>query len=191
MFSANKTSEKFKNGRQKNGVACTIARVIQIKNVFSRRVAAHVRTVILLLMVKIAKNLKSMLKTAQQWTASRAAVTEKLQRNLMKGSRIFTATWYRVQFCLLLSTALPSSRQVSNAGGLRLFKAFHGVGSRMLEYTEINPLMEIKAAGHNTLFGTSQGIQLVLVRETQAVCRTIKLPIALLPGLGINPFSTA
>ena len=47
---------------RKNEVACTIARVIQIKNAFSRRMAVNVRTVpLLLLMVEIAKNMKTML----------------------------------------------------------------------------------------------------------------------------------
>ena len=32
-------------------------------------------------------------------------------------------------------------------------KFTRGVESRMLDYTEINPSMEVKAAGHNTLFG--------------------------------------
>ena len=50
-------TEKVKNGRQKNGVAYTRVRVIQINNVFSREVAVNVRT-ILLLMVEIAKNMK-------------------------------------------------------------------------------------------------------------------------------------
>ena len=58
---------------RKNGVACTIVRVIQIKNAFSRRVAVNVRTV-LLLVVKIAENMKPLLYTAQPLTASRAAV---------------------------------------------------------------------------------------------------------------------
>ena len=53
-------SENFKNGRQNKWCACTIARVIQIKNTFSRRVAVHVSTV-LPLMVEIAKNMKSKL----------------------------------------------------------------------------------------------------------------------------------
>ena len=44
----------------KNGVACTIARVIQINNAFSRRVVVNVRT-FLLLMVEIVKNMKPML----------------------------------------------------------------------------------------------------------------------------------
>ena len=48
--------------------------------------------------------------------------------------------------------------------------------------------MEIKAAGHNTLFGTTQGILLVLVHDTQDVSRTVKLPIVLVPGLGGNYF---
>ena len=51
--------------------------------------------------------------------------------------------------------------------------------------------MEIKAAGHNTLFGTAQGTLLVVVRDTQDVCKTVKLPIVLVPGLGLNLFSTA
>ena len=51
--------------------------------------------------------------------------------------------------------------------------------------------MEIKAAGHNTLFGTAQGILLVVVRDTQDLCRTVKLPILFMPGLGRNPLSIA
>ena len=52
-------SRKFsKIEARKNGVACTIARVIQIKNVFSRRVTVNVRTALLLM---VAKNMKPML----------------------------------------------------------------------------------------------------------------------------------
>ena len=53
----------MKNSRmegRKNGVACTIARVIQIKNAFRRRVEINVRTV-LLLAVEMTKNIKPML----------------------------------------------------------------------------------------------------------------------------------
>ena len=53
-------SKKAKMDVRKNYVARTIARVIQIKNVFSKEVAVNVRTV-LLLMVEIAKNMKPML----------------------------------------------------------------------------------------------------------------------------------
>ena len=53
-------SKKTKMEVRKNGVACTIAPVIQIKNVFGRRVAVNVR-IVLLLMVEIAKNMKPML----------------------------------------------------------------------------------------------------------------------------------
>ena len=70
-------------------------------------------------------------------------------------------------------------------------KLIRGVENRMLDYTEINPPMEIKTAGHNTLFDTPQGILLVLVRDTQDVCRTAKLPIALVPDLVRNLFFTA
>ena len=66
-------------------------------------------------------------------------------------------------------------------------KLVHRVDSRMQGYVEINPPMEI----HNTLFGTAQGILLVVVRDTQDVCRTVKLPIVLVPGLERNLFSTA
>ena len=45
--------------------------------------------------------------------------------------------------------------------------------------------------GHNTLFDTAQGILLVVVRDTQDVCRIVKLPIVLVPDLGRNIFSTA
>ena len=67
-------------------------------------------------------------------------------------------------------------------------KLIREVESRMLEYTEMNPPMKIKAAGHNNFFGAAQGIVLVLVRNTQDVFRTIKLPIVLVPGLGIHFF---
>ena len=70
-------------------------------------------------------------------------------------------------------------------------KLIHGVDSRMQDYVETNPPMEIKVAGHNTLFGTAQDILLVVARDTQGVCRTVKLPIVLVPGLGRNLFSTA
>ena len=70
-------------------------------------------------------------------------------------------------------------------------KLVHRVESRMQDYTQIDPPMEIKAAGHNTLLGIAQGTLLVVVRDTQDICRTVKLPIVLVPGLGRNLFSTA
>ena len=70
-------------------------------------------------------------------------------------------------------------------------KLIRRVESRMQDYTEINPPMEIKAMDHNTLFGTAQGILLVVVRDTQDLCRTVKLPLVLVPGLKRNIFSTA
>ena len=70
-------------------------------------------------------------------------------------------------------------------------KIVHRVESRMQDYTQISPPMEIKAAGHNTLFGIAQGTLLVVVRDTQNVCGTVKLPIVLVPGLKRNLFSTA
>ena len=81
-----------------------------------------------------------------------------------------------------------------DSGSLKYFvdpKLIRGADSRMMDYTEINPTMEIKAAGHNTLFGTAQGILLVLVRDTQDACVTVKLPIVLVPGLGRKLFSIA
>ena len=58
----------------------------------------------------------------------------------------------------------------------------------MMDYTEINPLLEIKAAGDNVLYGTAQRILLVLVRNTHAVCRKVKLPVVLDTGLKRNLF---
>ena len=57
----------------------------------------------------------------------------------------------------------------------------HGVESRMLEYTEVEPPMEIRAAGNNMLHGTAQ--VLVVVRGTDDVLRKVKLPIVLVPDL--------
>ena len=51
-------------------------------------------------------------------------------------------------------------------------KLVHRVESRMQDYTQIDPPMEIKAACHDTLFGIAQGTLLVVVRDTQATCRT-------------------
>ena len=51
------------------------------------------------------------------------------------------------------------------------------VESRMLEYTRIEPPKEIRAAGDNVLCGTAQGILPVVVRGTDNVLRTVKLPI--------------
>ena len=70
-------------------------------------------------------------------------------------------------------------------------KLISGIESRMLDYTEINISMEIKANGHHTLFDTAQGILLVLVRDTQDVCSTVKLTIGFVPGLGRKQSSTA
>ena len=70
-------------------------------------------------------------------------------------------------------------------------KLVHRVENRMPNYTQISPPMEIKAAGHNTLLGIAQGTLQVVVRDTQDICRTIKLPIVLVPGLDRNLFSTA
>ena len=70
---------------RKNVAGCTIALVIQARNIIGRRVAVNVRTVLLLSMGKTVKNIKPMLRTAQPLTASRAAVTTvKLRRSLMK-----------------------------------------------------------------------------------------------------------
>ena len=70
-------------------------------------------------------------------------------------------------------------------------KFIRGVENRMLQYIEINPPMKIKAAGHNTLSGTVQGILLIIVRYSQDVSRTVKLPIVFVPGLKRNIFSIA
>ena len=63
------------------------------------------------------------------------------------------------------------------------------VESRMLEFTRIEPPMEITAAGDNVLRGTAQGILLVVVRGTDNVLRTVKLPMVLAPGSKRNLFS--
>ena len=70
-------------------------------------------------------------------------------------------------------------------------KLIRAVKSRILDYTEINPPIEIKAAGYNILFGTAYNIILALARGTQDVCRTVKLPIAFVPGIEETLFSTA
>ena len=65
------------------------------------------------------------------------------------------------------------------------------VDSRMQEYARIEPPMEITAAGNNVLRSAAQGILLIVVRGTDDALRTVKLPIALVPGLKRNLFSTS
>ena len=66
----------------------------------------------------------------------------------------------------------------------------HGVESRMLEYTKIEPPMEIRAAGDNMLRGTAEGIVLVVVRGRYDLSITVKSPIVLVLGLNNNIFSS-
>ena len=66
-----------------------------------------------------------------------------------------------------------------------------GVESRMLEYSSIISPIEITAAGNNVLRGTTQGILQVVVRGTDDVLRTVKLPIVLVPGLKRKSFSSS
>ena len=51
--------------------------------------------------------------------------------------------------------------------------------------------MEIREIGDNILLGIAQGILLVVVRGTDNVLRTVKLPIVLVTGLERNPFSSS
>ena len=90
---------------------------------------------------------------------------------------------------------LPLSQQVEgfqflvDSGSSKHFgdpELIRGVESGMLEYTRIEPPMEIRAAGDNVLRGTAQGILPVIVCGTDDVLRTVKLPIVLEPGLKRN-----
>ena len=79
-----------------------------------------------------------------------------------------------------LSYQTAAFHMLVNSGSSEHFvdpKLVHRVESRMQDYTQIDPPMEVKAACHNTLFGIAQGTLLVVVRDMQAICRTAKLPI--------------
>ena len=83
---------------------------------------------------------------------------------------------------------------VVNSGSSKHFvdlELINKVENRMLDYTDINPPIEIQAVDHNTLFGTAQGILLVVLRDTHGVCRSVILPTVVVPGLGRNLFSSA
>ena len=60
----------------------------------------------------------------------------------------------------------------------------------MLEYTEIEHLMEMRAAGDNILHGTAQGILLVVVYDTGDVLRKVRMPIILVSRLKRNLLSS-
>ena len=98
-------------------------------------------------------------------------------------------------YCHLpLSHQADGFQMLVNSGSSNHFvdpNLIRGVACRMQDYTEMNPPMEMKAAGPNTLFGTAQGIILVVVSDTQDVCRAVKFPIVFVPGLTRNLFSTA
>ena len=51
--------------------------------------------------------------------------------------------------------------------------------------------MEIRAAGDNVLRGTAHCILLVIVRVSDGILRTVKLPIVLEPGLKRNLLSSS
>ena len=68
-------------------------------------------------------------------------------------------------------------------------KLFRGVETIKLGCTEINPSLEIKSAGDNVLYGNVQGILLVLVRNTDDVCRKVKLPVELVSRMKRSLFS--
>ena len=82
---------------------------------------------------------------------------------------------------------LADSRSSKHFIGPELIR---GVKLRMLEYTTIEPPMEIRAAGDSVLRGTAQGILLVVVRGIDDVLWAVKLSIVLVPGLKRNPFSS-
>ena len=56
----------------------------------------------------------------------------------------------------------------------------------MLEYTRLEPLIEIRATGDNILRRPAQGSLLVVVRNTEDVLRMVRLPIVLVSGLKRN-----
>ena len=61
----------------------------------------------------------------------------------------------------------------------------------MLQYTRIEPPMEMIAAWDDVLRGTAQGILLFVVRNTDDVLRRFKLLIVLVTGLRRNLFSSS
>ena len=61
----------------------------------------------------------------------------------------------------------------------------------MLEYTRVEPPMEITAAGNNMLRGTAQGMLQVVERSTDDALRAVKLTIVLVPGLKRMTFSSS
>ena len=93
-----------------------------------------------------------------------------------------------------LSYEADSFQRLVDSGSSKHFidpELIRGLESRMLEYTRIKPPMEIPVAGDNVLRGSTQGIVLVVVRGTDDVLRTVKLPIVLVPGLKRNVFSSS
>ena len=96
------------------------------------------------------------------------------------------------------SFAMSNPPLSQEAGGCQLFRVaskhfidpelIRGVESRLMEYTRIEPPMNITATGNNVLRGTAQGIVLIVVRGTDDALRRVKLPIVLVPGLKRSVF---
>ena len=71
-------------------------------------------------------------------------------------------------------------------------KLVHRMESRMQDYTQISPPINgNQSCGSQHSVWHSTGYSMVVVRDTHDFCRTVKLPIVLVPGLGRNLFSTA
>ena len=93
-----------------------------------------------------------------------------------------------------LSQEADSSQLLVDLGSSKHFidpELIRWLESRMLECTRIEPLMKIRAAGNNVSHDTAKGILLVVVRGTDDILKTVKLPIVLVPGLKRNVFSTS
>ena len=126
------------------------------------------------------------------------AVTEKSEENPRK---MTNQTIRRLALGSVLQCVTPPLSQEAegfqllvDSGSSKRFidpEVIRGIASRMLEYTKIEPPMEITAAGNNVLRGTAQCILLVVVRGTDGALRTVKLFILLVPGLEGNLFSSA
>ena len=112
---------------RKNGVACTITRVIQINNAFSRRVAVNV-TIVLLLVVDERNSEEHEIYVVDSTTVdcklcclSNGKIVKKSNESDVEYS---PPPGIGFSFYMLSSPALSSTRRVSDAGEFKVFKTF-------------------------------------------------------------------
>ena len=64
-----------------------------------------------------------------------------------------------------------------------------GIDQHMVEYTKLDPPMNILTAGRHLLYGTAKGVLNTIAVDSEGNEHCVKLPAVIVPGLGKHLFS--